>query len=138
MFKIDIHKLDTPVDKLTRVVCVTRYKDKWVFCKHKERDTYEIPGGHIEEGEDPLTAVKREMYEETGATTLTVIEPVAIYSISTYGMLYYVEIESMEEVPDYEMEKIILTDTLPSSLTYPDAHTTLYNTVLDYLKTREE
>ena len=22
---------------------------KWVFCKHKDRDTYEVPGGHREE-----------------------------------------------------------------------------------------
>lgn len=25
--------------------------NKWVFCKHKERETYEVPGGHRESGE---------------------------------------------------------------------------------------
>lgn len=27
-------------------VIVSKSGGKWVFCKHKERDTYEIPGGH--------------------------------------------------------------------------------------------
>ncbi len=31
--------------------------------------TYELPGGVIEKGEDPRTAAKREMEEETGYTT---------------------------------------------------------------------
>ena len=34
---------------------------------HKERDTWESPGGHIDEGETPLEAAERELYEETGA-----------------------------------------------------------------------
>ena len=29
-------------------VIIAKHQDKWVFCKHKERDTYEIPGGHRE------------------------------------------------------------------------------------------
>lgn len=33
-------------DKLKFAVIVTRYQDKWLLCKHRQRDTYEIPGGH--------------------------------------------------------------------------------------------
>lgn len=29
-------------------VVVAKSNGKWVFCKHKERDTYECPGGHRE------------------------------------------------------------------------------------------
>ena len=54
-------------DKLKFVVIVSRYQNKWIFCKHKQRDTYEIPGGHREAGETILEAAKRELYEETGA-----------------------------------------------------------------------
>lgn len=38
---------DLNADKpLKYAVICARYNGKWVFCKHKERDTYEIPGGH--------------------------------------------------------------------------------------------
>lgn len=37
----------------TRVVCVSKYKGKYVFCYNKKRNGCEIPGGHIEEGETP-------------------------------------------------------------------------------------
>ena len=36
---------DLNADKpLKYAVICARYNGKWVFCKHKERDTYEIPG----------------------------------------------------------------------------------------------
>ena len=31
-------------------VIISKTDNKWVFCKHKERETYEIPGGHREPG----------------------------------------------------------------------------------------
>ena len=34
---------------------------KWVFCKHKERDTFEVHGGHREFGEDIIETAKREL-----------------------------------------------------------------------------
>lgn len=40
---------DINIDKpLKYAVICARCNGKWVFCKHKERDTYEIPGGHRE------------------------------------------------------------------------------------------
>lgn len=30
------------------VVIVSRFNGKWVLCKHKERNTYEVPGGKRE------------------------------------------------------------------------------------------
>ena len=49
-------------------VVISKHNGKWVFCKHKRRDTYEIPGGHRENGEDILSTAKRELFEETGLT----------------------------------------------------------------------
>lgn len=54
-------------DYLQYVVMICHYQGKWVFCQHHTRQTLELPGGHREEGEDNLTAAKRELYEETGA-----------------------------------------------------------------------
>ena len=33
-------------------VIISQSKGKWVLCKHRERDTYEVPGGHREDGEE--------------------------------------------------------------------------------------
>jgi 8-oxo-dGTP diphosphatase len=40
---------------LDYAVVAARYRGKWGFCKHGERDTYECPGGHREKGEDAFT-----------------------------------------------------------------------------------
>lgn len=65
-------------DHLLRfAVIVARHRGKWVFCKHRERDTYELPGGHREPGERILEAARRELQEETGATAFS-IRPVCV------------------------------------------------------------
>lgn len=48
-------------------VIISRSDGKWVFCKHKEKETYEVPGGRRENNESIPDTVKRELYEETGA-----------------------------------------------------------------------
>lgn len=116
-------------DSLLRfAVIIAKADGKWVFCKHKERDTYEAPGGHREAGEDILETAKRELYEETGATDFD-ITPICVYSVTakdnfngeeSFGMLYFAQIREFEEELHSEIEKIILTDTLVEHWTYPE------------------
>ena len=54
-------------EKIGFVVIAAKYKDQWVLCRHEERQTWEIPGGHREIGELLEQAARRELYEETGA-----------------------------------------------------------------------
>ena len=91
--------------KLRFAVIVTRTDGHWVFCKHKERSTLEVPGGHREPGEDILSTAKRELYEETGAVDFS-IEPVCVYSVAapwnfggeeTFGMLFYADVKAFEK-----------------------------------------
>lgn len=109
-------------------VIIAKTADKFVFCKHKDRDTLEIPGGHRESGEAVFDTAKRELYEETGAVDFD-IKPICVYSVikegnfdgqESFGMLYYAEIKSFEEELHSEIEKIVITDKLPEHWTYPD------------------
>ena len=40
-------------------VIISKANGKWVFCKHKERDTYEVPGGHREKDERKRLWIKK-------------------------------------------------------------------------------
>lgn len=119
---------DNVDDKLLKfAVIISKTNGKWVLCKHKERNTYEVPGGHREPGETILETAKRELYEETGAVDYK-IRPVCVYSVTaennfdgkeTFGMLYYADIKSFEKELHSEIEKIMITDKLTDNWTYP-------------------
>ena len=132
MFEIHTYDLGyCDESEYTRVVCVCRYQDKFLFSYNKKREGWEIPGGHIEEGESWIDAAKREMYEETGATKIEVI-PICVYKISTFGLLCFCEILELDKLPEeYEMSEIILSDKLPDNLTFPESSTLFFNTVKD-------
>ncbi|MBP3919759.1 MAG: NUDIX domain-containing protein [Clostridia bacterium] len=122
---------DTADDHLLRfAVIISKSNGKWVFCKHRERDTYEVPGGHREKGEPIDMTAKRELREETDAVTFR-IKPICVYSVTgvnpvdtageeTFGMLYFADITAFENDLAYEIEQIVLLDTLPTRWTYPD------------------
>ena len=108
-------------------VIISKTDGKWVFCKHKERNTFEVPGGHREMGEPITDTAKRELYEETGAIDYT-LAPICVYSVTapdnfngeeTFGMLYYADIKSFENELHSEIERIVITEQLVDQWTYP-------------------
>ncbi len=115
-------------------VIAARYKDKWVFCRHKERDTWEMPGGHREQGETIDEAAKRELWEETGALEFN-IQPILACCDDKYsGMLYYAEIKQFENIPSAsEMIEIGFFDFLPCKPTYPELYREMFTHVQGWL-----
>ena len=107
------------------VVVLSKYKDKILLSRHKERTTWETQGGHIESGETPLEAAKRELYEEAGAAEFE-IEPVCDYwagnedtGQGANGMVFIAHITKLDAIPDSEMAEVRTFDVLPENLTYP-------------------
>lgn len=120
-------------DNLKYAVIMATYKDKYVFVRHKERDTLEIPGGHHEDGETILETAKRELYEETGAVEFD-IAPICIYSVDDFGMLFYANIKNFGEMPESEIAEVKLLDGLPDNWTYPNIQQLLVKKAQSYLK----
>ena len=131
MGNVEVNFHEHVKDELLKfAVILSKTDGKWVFCKHKERDTYEIPGGHREMGEMILETAKRELKEETGAIDFT-ISPICVYSVKgktgvnqnandeSFGMLFFADIFSFEEQLHSEIEKIIIIPDLPERWTYP-------------------
>lgn len=137
MIKVELHKEEPAGIPLTYVVIVARHNGKWVLVRHKERNTYEIPGGHIEVGEDYTSAAKRELYEETGAKDFT-LDFVSVYTVTrndkiSGGYLFFADIKEISELPDYEMAELTLFDRLPENLTYPQIQPHLFDRVQAWL-----
>lgn len=130
MFQIELFDLGICDEReYTRVICVSRYQGQYLFSYNKKREGWEIPGGHIEEGESWKDACRREMYEETGATKIE-ITPICVYKISTYGILCFCEILELDALPEeYEMSEILLSDALPDHLTFPESSKVYFDTV---------
>jgi len=130
----DISEIDDGL--LKYAVIVSRYKGKWVYCKHRDRITWEIPGGHRETDERIFDTAKRELFEETGALRFD-IKPICIYSVKTetesFGLLYFAEIFEFQPMLEAEIEKIAFFDYEPDSLTYPEIQPKLFLKVLEIL-----
>ncbi len=118
-------------------VILAKSGDGYVFCKHRERDTWEMPGGHREAGEAIADTARRELYEETGALEFD-LKPVCVYSVTapdnfdgeeSFGMLFFAEIGKFEGELHSEIEKITVTEELPERWTYPEIQPELFGEV---------
>jgi len=128
---VEVNFYKKVADELLRfAVIIAKTGGKWVFCKHKERDTYEVPGGHREAGETIFETAERELREETGAIEFK-LEPVCIYSVKgktrinehvddeSFGMLFVADITAFESELYSEIEKVLITDNPVENWTYP-------------------
>lgn len=109
---------------LEYAVIVAVYNKRFVYCKHRDRTTYEIPSGHREAGESIEECARRELKDEAGAMKFK-LEPVCVYSVeqdgsTTYGMLYFAKIRETEVGLRSEIERVYFLDEHPVNQTYPE------------------
>ena len=105
------------------VVTFARYRDKWLFSRHRSRTTWETQGGHIEPGETPLDAARRELYEESGVTGAQLYYVCDYHGYtdtgSAEGAVFLAVGGTQGPMPDSEMAETALFAFLPENLTYP-------------------
>jgi len=139
MIKVNFHELDEIAEnELSFAVIMARYNEKWIFVKHKNRLTWEIPGGKREKHENIIEAARRELSEETGAIKFQ-IESLCVYSVSvhqthTFGQLFFAEVDLIGNLPNLEIGEIDFFDEIPENLTYPLIQPFLAEKVTQLLK----
>ena len=103
-------------EKLRFAVIAVWCRSGWLFVRHRERDTWELPGGHREAGESIDACAQRELLEETGIADAR-MKRICVYSVEgktrvnetgeeSFGMLYTADIRSFEKELHSEIEKI--------------------------------
>ena len=151
--EVSFHKLGEVDDALLKyAVIASRFDGKWIYCKHRDRETWEIPGGGREPGEAIADTARRELYEETGATSFDLTQ-VCVYSVrreltvrrevdssteqaiphndnDSFGALYFAEIHELSSIPESEIELIELFNEMPENLTYPEIQPKLMHEIL--------
>ena len=117
-------------------VVLAKEGGKFLWCRQKGKTTWEIPGGHIEPGETPEQAARRELWEESGAGEFTLI-PLCGYRAgdetgSAAGAVFVAQVEALGPLPPLEMAETALFSALPRELTYPGITPVLWRRAREY------
>ena len=125
--------------KLTYVVMAARYKEEWIFVRHHERRSWEMPAGHIEQGEPADQAAVRELFEEAGVVRSSMVH-ICDYSVLVrekkgYGRLYGAIVEELDPHLEYEIDELLFTADLPGTLTYPEVQSILFKRAEKHFQT---
>ncbi len=119
------------------VVICAFYEGKPILSRHAARTTWETQGGHIEAGETPIEAAKRELYEESGITDADIFPICDYYGYDDLGhangMAFAAVVHTLNELPPYEMAEVKVFETLPDNLTYPDVTPLLFEQAKEML-----
>lgn len=129
---------DVDDDQLTFAIILTKYKNKWIYVRHKKSETWESPGGTRERSEDISLTASRKLIEETNAKEF-LIEPICNYSFikneqRLIGRLYYGEVFKLGKLFKHEIGEIKLFKEIPENLTYPILQRKLLNKLEGYFK----
>ena len=122
------------LEKYKYVVVLSEYQGEILLSRHKKRTTWETQGGHIEPGETPMEAARRELYEESGALEYE-ITPLCAYwagppGDGASGMVFRASITRLGPLPQSEMAQVRTFHRLPENITYPAIPPVLF----DYLR----
>lgn len=139
---IEFYTLGSVKDKVLKFAVISAiYQGKWLYVKHKDRSSWEIPGGHREPGELIDETAKRELFEETGCKEVDLV-PICDYSmddsiIKIFGRLYFAKIKEISQLPISEIDEVKLFDNIPNNLTYLEIQPRLFEKTLAFIENCE-
>ena len=118
------------------VVVMSKYQGKILLSRHRDRTTWETQGGHIEPGETPMEAARRELYEESGAVDFD-IRPIFDYwagdeNGGASGQVFAAEIRTLGPMPKSEMAEVRAFDEVPPNVTYPAITPEIFASLEDF------
>lgn len=129
--KVTFHALNSVDDSLLKFAVIAAYdQGRWLYCQHRQRTTWELPGGHREVGEPILNTARRELYEETGALAYD-LTPLCIYGVTaqgttSYGLLAFADIHTLGALPESEIKTVQAYTIPPAEQTYPQIQPYLF------------
>jgi 8-oxo-dGTP diphosphatase len=135
--QVSFHAIDKIDDSLLEYAVICSFHKRQLVCvRHRERQSWEIPGGRRELGEKIDACAVRELMEETGAEVFD-IHPLCEYEVEigsrhSFGRLYVAQIETFGKLPEYEIAEIGFFSELPIVLTYPEIQPKLLEKAMQF------
>jgi 8-oxo-dGTP diphosphatase len=138
---VKFHPLDSITSsRLKFAVICAEFDNQWIYVRHKDRSSWELPGGHREPDEDIYATAKRELFEEAGATDYALFS-IAEYSVAlnkksapSFGRLFYAQIKFLDTKPDSEIKEVDVYQIPPAIQTYPHIQPKLFQKILAWKK----
>lgn len=113
------------LERYRYVVVLSACQGGILLSRHRARMTWETQGGHIEPGETPEEAARRELFEESGAIDFA-LRPLCDYwagdeetGEGANGQVFAAEVFALGPIPESEMAETRVFNALPGNLTYP-------------------
>ena len=105
------------------VVVLSHQEGKILLSRHRQRQTWETQGGHIEPGETPGQAARRELFEESGAAAFT-LQPLFDYWVGDEatgagGVVFAAQVDRLGPLPESEMAEVRAFDEVRVHHTFP-------------------